>query len=166
MQLRSMPTSKLSASFITLQEGFEQFSSDLNKLEVSHILLLDIGNLELNRSKQFADVNATAFSKILKKVSIAISSSDTIVLIWYSGTKPQRCVIGDSPLLRFIQFLIDSVANERTLSISRDRGSAMLQSWYNKRSFGSSNYKSSWAKCLGRRWKDPIQSVQKWSNDL
>lgn len=34
MQSRSLPTSKVSASFITLQEGFEQFSNDLNKLEV------------------------------------------------------------------------------------------------------------------------------------
>ena len=34
MQSRSMPTSKVSASFVTLQEGFEQFSNDLNKLEV------------------------------------------------------------------------------------------------------------------------------------
>lgn len=34
MQLRSSTTSKVSASFITLEEGFQQFGSDLNKLQV------------------------------------------------------------------------------------------------------------------------------------
>lgn len=41
--------SRRSAKFTTLQEGFQQFANDLNKLQ------------------QFVDVNGTAFSKILKK---------------------------------------------------------------------------------------------------
>ncbi|MCJ1231654.1 phosphate system positive regulatory protein pho81, partial [Toensbergia leucococca] len=49
MQARSATTSKISASFITLEEGFQQFGNDLNKLQ------------------QFVEINATAFSKILKK---------------------------------------------------------------------------------------------------
>lgn len=34
MQARSATTSKLSASFVTLEEGFQQFGNDLNKLQV------------------------------------------------------------------------------------------------------------------------------------
>lgn len=34
MQSRSATTSKISASFITLEEGFQQFGNDLNKLQV------------------------------------------------------------------------------------------------------------------------------------
>ncbi|KAI9835584.1 MAG: hypothetical protein M1819_002035 [Sarea resinae] len=49
MQSRSATTSKISASFVTLEEGFQQFGNDLNKLQ------------------QFVEINATAFSKILKK---------------------------------------------------------------------------------------------------
>ncbi|KAG0132550.1 ankyrin repeat protein nuc-2 [Tuber indicum] len=49
MQSRSQTTSKISATYITLQEGFQQFENDLNKLQ------------------QFVEINATAFSKILKK---------------------------------------------------------------------------------------------------
>ncbi|KAL9125311.1 MAG: hypothetical protein Q9217_005469 [Psora testacea] len=49
MQARSAPASKISASFVTLQEGFQQFGNDLNKLQ------------------QFVEINNTAFSKILKK---------------------------------------------------------------------------------------------------
>ncbi|KAL7276557.1 phosphate system positive regulatory protein pho81 [Rhizina undulata] len=49
MQSRGQTTSKVSATYITLQEGFQQFELDLNKLQ------------------QFVEVNATAFSKILKK---------------------------------------------------------------------------------------------------
>lgn len=37
MQARSITTSKLSASFITLEEGFQQFGNDLNKLQVSRL---------------------------------------------------------------------------------------------------------------------------------
>ncbi|RPA89644.1 SPX-domain-containing protein [Choiromyces venosus 120613-1] len=50
MQSRSQTTSKISATYITLQEGFQQFENDLNKLQ------------------QFVEINATGFSKILKKV--------------------------------------------------------------------------------------------------
>ncbi|KAI4216377.1 MAG: hypothetical protein LQ351_001387 [Letrouitia transgressa] len=46
---RGVSISKTSANFITLEEGFQQFGNDLNKLQ------------------QFVDTNATAFSKILKK---------------------------------------------------------------------------------------------------
>ncbi|KAF2759609.1 SPX-domain-containing protein [Pseudovirgaria hyperparasitica] len=48
MQSRPAPV-KVSSKFISLEEGFKQFSGDLNKLQ------------------QFVEVNATAFSKILKK---------------------------------------------------------------------------------------------------
>ncbi|KAL6715086.1 phosphate system positive regulatory protein pho81 [Lecanora helva] len=49
MQVRTATASKVSASFINLEEGFQQFGDDLNKLQ------------------QFIELNATAFSKILKK---------------------------------------------------------------------------------------------------
>ncbi|KAF2840695.1 putative cyclin dependent kinase inhibitor Pho81 [Patellaria atrata CBS 101060] len=49
MQARTSSASKLSSKYIALEEGFRQFSSDLNKLQ------------------QFVEINATAFSKILKK---------------------------------------------------------------------------------------------------
>ena len=38
VQARSSTASKLSASFITLEEGFQQFCNDLNKLQVSSLL--------------------------------------------------------------------------------------------------------------------------------
>ncbi|KAI5778221.1 ankyrin repeat protein nuc-2 [Geopyxis carbonaria] len=49
IQSRSGTTSKVSATYITLREGFQQFEHDLSKLQ------------------QFVEINATAFSKILKK---------------------------------------------------------------------------------------------------
>ncbi|KAF2769666.1 ankyrin repeat protein nuc-2 [Teratosphaeria nubilosa] len=49
LQSRSSSTSKLSSSYVTLEEGFRLFSNDLDKLQ------------------QFVEVNQTAFSKILKK---------------------------------------------------------------------------------------------------
>ncbi|KAL8845797.1 MAG: hypothetical protein Q9221_009066 [Calogaya cf. arnoldii] len=49
MQARNTAAPKISASFITLEEGFQQFGTDLSKLQ------------------QFVETNATAFSKILKK---------------------------------------------------------------------------------------------------
>lgn len=49
MQSRSQNTSRRSAKFTTLEEGFQQFGNDLNKLQ------------------QFVEINGTAFSKILKK---------------------------------------------------------------------------------------------------
>lgn len=52
LQSRSTAASKLSSGYVTLDEGFRLFSSDLDKLQ------------------QFVEVNQTAFSKILKKVLI------------------------------------------------------------------------------------------------
>lgn len=49
LQTRSQTTSRRSAKFTTLEEGFQQFGNDLNKLQ------------------QFVEVNGIAFSKILKK---------------------------------------------------------------------------------------------------
>lgn len=49
MQSRNQNTSRRSAKFTTLEEGFQQFGNDLNKLQ------------------QFVEINSTAFSKILKK---------------------------------------------------------------------------------------------------
>ncbi|KAL1586745.1 hypothetical protein WHR41_04513 [Cladosporium halotolerans] len=49
LQHRATPASKLSSSYVTLDEGFRLFSNDLDKLQ------------------QFVEVNQTAFSKILKK---------------------------------------------------------------------------------------------------
>lgn len=49
LQSRNQSTSRRSAKFTTLEEGFQQFGNDLNKLQ------------------QFVEVNGIAFSKILKK---------------------------------------------------------------------------------------------------
>lgn len=49
LQSRNQNTSRRSAKFTTLEEGFQQFGNDLNKLQ------------------QFIEINGTAFSKILKK---------------------------------------------------------------------------------------------------
>jgi CDK inhibitor PHO81 len=49
LQSRGHGVSRRSAKFTTLQEGFQQFANDLNKLQ------------------QFVEINGTAFSKILKK---------------------------------------------------------------------------------------------------
>ena len=49
LQLRGHAGSRRSAKFTTLEEGFQQFAADLNKLQ------------------QFVEINGTAFSKILKK---------------------------------------------------------------------------------------------------
>ena len=43
VQARSTTASKLSASFITLEEGFQQFCNDLNKLQVSSLLAIALG---------------------------------------------------------------------------------------------------------------------------
>lgn len=50
IQSRGGAASKISSNYITLREGFQQFERDLRKLQ------------------QFVEINATAFSKILKKV--------------------------------------------------------------------------------------------------
>lgn len=49
LRSRGNAISRRSAKFTTLQEGFQQFANDLNKLQ------------------QFVEINGTAFSKILKK---------------------------------------------------------------------------------------------------
>lgn len=49
LRSRNHGISRRSAKFTTLQEGFQQFTNDLNKLQ------------------QFVEINGTAFSKILKK---------------------------------------------------------------------------------------------------
>ncbi|KAK3697690.1 phosphate system positive regulatory protein pho81 [Vermiconidia calcicola] len=49
LQSRATPASRMSSSYLTLDEGFRLFSNDLDKLQ------------------QFVEVNQTAFSKILKK---------------------------------------------------------------------------------------------------
>ncbi|CAK7209110.1 phosphate system positive regulatory protein pho81 [Sporothrix bragantina] len=49
LRARGSGISRRSAKFTTLQEGFQQFANDLNKLQ------------------QFVEINGTAFSKILKK---------------------------------------------------------------------------------------------------
>ena len=49
LQSRRNGVSRRSAKFTTLEEGFQQFATDLNKLQ------------------QFVEINGTAFSKILKK---------------------------------------------------------------------------------------------------
>ncbi|KAK3387058.1 ankyrin repeat protein nuc-2 [Podospora didyma] len=49
LRSRNNGVSRRSAKFTTLQEGFQQFTNDLNKLQ------------------QFVEINGTAFSKILKK---------------------------------------------------------------------------------------------------
>ena len=67
MQARSATASKISASFITLEEGFQQFGNDLNKLQVRTPDVFNILEI-LMAIQQFIELNATAFSKILKKV--------------------------------------------------------------------------------------------------
>ncbi|KAK7511285.1 ankyrin repeat protein nuc-2 [Phyllosticta citriasiana] len=49
LQSQSIPVSRLSSNYVILEEAFRLFSNDLNKLQ------------------QFVEINATAFSKILKK---------------------------------------------------------------------------------------------------
>lgn len=90
MQARSAIASKISASFITLEEGFQQFGNDLNKLQVS-TFIYDRSFGMTNSSKQFIELNATAFSKILKKVGDEPSNRTTYLLLTFqSGTKPPR----------------------------------------------------------------------------
>ena len=90
MQARSATASKISASFITLEEGFQQFGNDLNKLQVSTSSYGRSSRMT-DSYKQFIELNATAFSKILKKVSDEPSvCSDYRLLTFRSGTKPPR----------------------------------------------------------------------------
>jgi CDK inhibitor PHO81 len=72
IQARIAANSRLTASFVTLVEGFQQFDNDLNKLQVcaqsegkrSGIIIAD-------NWQQFVEVNETAISKILKKVRLS-----------------------------------------------------------------------------------------------
>ncbi|KAI9811445.1 MAG: phosphate system positive regulatory protein pho81 [Pycnora praestabilis] len=67
MQSRNATTSKVSATFITLEEGFQQFGNDLNKLQVIGPFLTGQEEYTTDLLQQFVEINATAFSKILKK---------------------------------------------------------------------------------------------------
>lgn len=90
MQARSAIASKISASFITLEEGFQQFGNDLNKLQVS-ISKYEQPFRTTDNYKQFIELNATAFSKILKKVGDEpCNCNDDRLLTLPSGTKPPR----------------------------------------------------------------------------
>lgn len=96
MQARSAIASKISASFITLEEGFQQFGNDLNKLQVSTLTYARSSGMT-NKSKQFIELNATAFSKILKKVGDEPSNRTNYRQLTYlSGTKPPRSVFSAS----------------------------------------------------------------------
>jgi CDK inhibitor PHO81 len=66
MQQHPQSVSKTSSRYVALEEGLKQFSMDLNKLEVIGARLTRI--VKANLTKQFVEVNETAFSKILKKV--------------------------------------------------------------------------------------------------
>lgn len=72
LQERNATTPKISASFIALEEGFQQFGIDLSKLQVCCEEPPSL-NLLLNGWQQFVEINATAFSKILKKARTAIT---------------------------------------------------------------------------------------------
>jgi len=70
IRARTAANSRVSTSFATLVEGFQQFDNDLNKLQVS--ARPSAGGVqstqELTSRQQFVEVNETAISKILKKV--------------------------------------------------------------------------------------------------
>jgi CDK inhibitor PHO81 len=72
MQVQQTPASRSSTRYIALEEGFHQFSRDLSKLQ------------------QFIEINATAFSKILKKWDKA-SKSDTKVVFLSRAVEVQPC---------------------------------------------------------------------------
>lgn len=72
IQARASANSRVSASFATLVEGFQQFDNDLNKLQ------------------QFVEVNETAISKILKKWD-KTSKSKTKELYLQRAVEIQPC---------------------------------------------------------------------------
>src|ERR1700761_1048049 len=72
LQSRGQNTSRRSAKFTTLEEGFQQFGNDLNKLQ------------------QFVEVNETAISKILKKWD-KTSKSKTKELYLQRAVEIQPC---------------------------------------------------------------------------
>ncbi|MCJ1475334.1 phosphate system positive regulatory protein pho81 [Lambiella insularis] len=89
MQSKSATASKVSASFVTLEEGFQQFGNDLNKLQ------------------QFVEVNATAFSKILKKWD-KTSKSRTKELYLSRAVEVQPC---------FNRDIISDLSDQATTSL-------------------------------------------------
>ena len=72
IQARASANSRVSASFATLVEGFQQFDNDLNKLQ------------------QFVEINETAISKILKKWD-KTSKSKTKELYLHRAVEIQPC---------------------------------------------------------------------------
>jgi CDK inhibitor PHO81 len=122
IQARIAATSRLSASFATLVEGFQQFDNDLNKLQVS---LTDLGEAHFNAdgSQQFVEVNETAISKILKKVG-CLSVTHEQKLIWNSGTKHPRYHCQD---LLHDYADTDIVKNQGNIPSARRRTATMLQ---------------------------------------
>lgn len=72
LQLRHATISRTSAHYVALEQGFRQFSKDLNKLQ------------------QFVEINATAFSKILKKWD-KTSKSQTKELYISRAVEVQSC---------------------------------------------------------------------------
>jgi len=75
LQARGLSASKLSTVFVTLDEGFRLFNSDLDKLQ------------------QFIEINQTAFSKILKKVWFRCSKTLDLSLLICSFTVGQNLKI-------------------------------------------------------------------------
>ena len=69
MQGRSSTTSKVSASFIILEEGFQQFGNDLNKLEVCTFTLvmgtLDPDGLAIRRNQRYCFLQDTKKGRFL-----------------------------------------------------------------------------------------------------
>jgi CDK inhibitor PHO81 len=81
MQARAEVASKTSANFITLEEGFQQFIGDLNKLQVRIIRVATRLRNGADEVQQYVEINATAFSKILKKVSLR----HAVIIHWRIG---------------------------------------------------------------------------------
>lgn len=88
IQQRVSSTPKLSSAYRTIDEGFKLFNSDLDKLQVSG-RAFQLTTLA-NTSQQFIEINQTAFSKILKKVSIPDRDCENYADNFDSGTKPRR----------------------------------------------------------------------------
>ncbi|KAK3722790.1 phosphate system positive regulatory protein pho81 [Vermiconidia calcicola] len=89
LQSRATTASKLSSSYLTLDEGFRLFSNDLDKLQ------------------QFVEVNQTAFSKILKKV-LSHSPSRTKELYLSRAVDVQPC---------FNRDIISDLSDQATTSL-------------------------------------------------
>ncbi|KAK5001328.1 anaphase-promoting complex subunit Apc3, partial [Elasticomyces elasticus] len=89
LQQRASPASKLSSTYTTVEDGFRRFNADLDKLQ------------------QFVEVNATAFSKILKKWDKA-SKSRTKELYLSRAVEVQPC---------FNRDIISSLSDQATTSL-------------------------------------------------